>query len=370
MPKTFKYRLYPTKAQVTALEANLRECRWLYNHLLEQRQTAYETEGTSLSMYTQQATITALKQERESLKCVHSQVLQNVATRIDLAMKAFFRRVKAGEKPGYPRFQGRDRYDSITFPQAPTGCKLEGSTLSLSKIGQIKVLLHRPMEGTPKTCTLKRDSTGKWWATFSCEIETPEPLAASLEQVGIDVGLKDFAFLSTDEAVPAPQFYRRDEKDLGKVQRKLSAQAKGSKAGTVLRAPSRERRHRKKAVGKVHARIANRRKDFTHQLSRKIVNRFGFIAVEDIHTNRMVHNHCLAKSILDAAWSQFFVALTYKAEWDCHRCGHRQKMPLSERVYHCGSCGQSCPRDLNAWLNILRIAVGQHSVGSSVEALP
>lgn len=376
--KTFKYRLYPTKAQQTALEANLRESRWLYNHLLEQRKTAYETDGTSLSLYTQVNTIPALKQERESLKSVHSQVLQNVAVRLDLAMQAFFRRVKVGEKPGYPRFQGRDRYDSLTFPQAPVGCKLEGdaarcaahstATLSLSKIGQIKVLIHRPLEGTVKTCTIKCDSCGKWWATFSCELEAPEPLPASLEEVGIDVGLKDFAFLSTDEAVPAPKFYRRDQKDLGKVQSRMSAQAKGSK----------ERRHRKKAVGKVHSRIANRRKDFTHQLSRYLVNRFGLIAIEDIHTNRMVHNHSLAKSILDAAWSQFFDCLAYKAacagrqlvkvnpaytSQDCHQCGHRQKMPLSERTYCCACCGQSCHRDLNASLNILRIAVGQHSVG-------
>jgi putative transposase len=362
--KAFRYRIYPTKAQTTSLETNLRECRWLYNYLLEQRNIAYETEGTSPSLYTQQASIPALKQQRESLRSVHSQVLQNVAVRLDLAMQAFFRRLKAGDSPGYPRFQGRDRYDSLTFPQVGSGCKLEGATLSLSKIGQIKVLLHRPIEGAIKTCTIKRDSIGKWWAIFSCELETPDPLPVSEESVGIDVGLKDFAFLSTDEAVPAPKFYRRDEKDLGKAQRKLSAQTKGSH----------ERRHRKKAVGKVHARIANRRKDFVHQLSRKLVNRFGFLAVEDLHTKRLVHHHCFAKSILDAAWSQFFGRLTYKAEWagrtlikvnpaytsqDCYQCGHRQKMPLSERTYNCPSCGQSCHRDLNASLNILRVALGQ-----------
>lgn len=369
MRKTFKYRIYPTKSQQTTLEATLKECRWLYNYLLQQRKTAYETDGTSLSLYTQQTTLPALKQEREALKGVHSQVLQNVVVRLDLAMQAFFRRMKAGEKPGYPRFQGRDRYDSLTYPQVGNGCKLEGSTLSVSKIGQVRVLFHRPLDGTAKTCTLKRDSTGKWWATFSCEVEDPKPLPLSDEQVGIDVGLKDFAYLSTDEAVPAPQFYRRDERDLGKVQRKMQAQAKGSN----------ERRHRKKAVGKVHARIANRRRDFTHQLSRKIVNRFGLIAVEDIHTSWMIHNpgtrlRVLAKSLLDASWSQFFEMLAYKAECagrrlikvnpaytsqDCHQCGHRQKMPLCERMYHCASCGQSCQRDLNASLNILRVALGQ-----------
>lgn len=377
MRKTFKYRLYPTKAQETNLDACLRECRWLYNHLLEMRKVAYETNGETLTMYDQQNTYKELKEIRPSLKSVHSQVLQNVALRLDLAMKSFFRRVKAGEKPGYPRFRGYDRYDSFTYPQVPSGCKLEGSaarcaahrivTLSLSKIGQVKVKLHRSLEGSPKTCVIKRDSCGKWWATFSCEVETPEALPVSGEVVGIDVGLKDFAFLSTDEAVPAPKFFRRGESELAKVQRKLSKEEKGSP----------QRRKRKKVVSQVHAKIASRRRNFTDQLSRTIVNRFGFIAVEDIHTNRMVHNHCLAKSIFDAAWSQFFDMLAYKAECagrqlvkvnpaytsqDCNQCKHRQKMPLSERVYNCLCCGMSCQRDLNASLNILKIALGQQSV--------
>ena len=148
-------------------------------------------------------------------------------------MKAFFRRVKAGQKaeasnlgrPGYPRFRGPDRYDSFTYPQAPSGCKFEGSTLSLSKIGQVKVKVHRPIEGTPKTCAIKRDSTGKWWATFSCEVEESSLLPVSTDKVGIDVGLKEFAFLSTDESIANPKFFRRDEKDLGKVQRRLSKQS-------------------------------------------------------------------------------------------------------------------------------------------------
>ncbi len=299
--RTFKYRLYPTAPQEASLDACLRECRWLYNHLLEMRKTAYETNGETLRLYDQINTYKELKELRPSLRNVHSQVLQNVAVRLDLGMKAFFRRVKAGQtaegsnlrRPGYPRFRGRDRYDSFTYPQSPSGCKLEGSTLSLSKIGQVKVKLHRPLEGMPKTCAIKRDSCGKWWATFSCEIETPQHLPVSKEIVGIDVGLKDFAFLSTDEAVPAPKFFRRGESELAKVQRKLSKQEKGTS----------QRGKRKRIVSQVHAKIASRRRNFTDQLSRKIVNRFQLIAVEDIHTNRMVHNHCLAKSIYDAAWS-------------------------------------------------------------------
>ncbi|WP_395140242.1 RNA-guided endonuclease InsQ/TnpB family protein [Armatimonas sp.] len=375
MRKAFKYRLYPTKAQQTILTTILQECRWLYNHLLEKRKEAYEANTTTLTLYQQQETYPQLKQERPSLKKTHSQVLQNVALRLDLAMKAFFRRVKARDSrvqtdekaPGYPRFRGTERYDSFTYPQVPSGCKLEGETLSLSKVGQVKVKLHRPLEGIPKTCTIKCDSTGKWWATFSCEVEDTSGLPDSSEIVGIDVGLKKFAFLSTNEAIANPKFFRQDEKDLGKVQRQLSKEEKD----TV------QRRKRKKMVARVHARIRNRRHNFTHQVSRRIINRFGYIAVEDIHSSRMVHNHCLAKSILDASWSKFFDCLSYKAECagrhlvkvnpaytsqDCHQCGHRQKMALSERIYNCPCCRQSWDRDLNASLNILKIALGQQCV--------
>src|SRR6266480_3545895 len=151
MHKMFQYRIFPTKKQVHQLNETLDECRWLYNHFLEKRKTAYEQEGKSLSCYHQIDTLGLLKQERPTLKQVHSQVLQNVAVRIDLAFKAFFRRIKAGEKPGYPRFRGRDRYDSFCYPQAPSGCKLNGDRLTLSGIGTVRVVLHRPLEGKPKT---------------------------------------------------------------------------------------------------------------------------------------------------------------------------------------------------------------------------
>lgn len=375
MLRQFKYRLYPTASQELAMNRTLEECRWLYNQLLEQRKTAYEQRSETLRLYDQTATIVPMKDARPSLKSVNAQVLQNVAVRLDLAMKAFFRRVKVGEKPGYPRFKGYGRYDSFTFPQAPSGCKLAGNHLQLAKIGNVRCLQHRPLQGKPKTCTVVRDA-GKWYAVFSCELSDQEKaekvLPESSEQVGIDVGLKEFAFLSTDESIDNPKFYRRDEKDLKRVQRRVSKEEKGS----------RKRRKAIKALQKVHARIANRRKDFAHQHSRRIVNRFGLIAVEDIHVNRMVHNHCLAKSIMDAAWSMFFTCLAYKAEeagrkfvqvnpaytsQDCHKCGHRQKMPLSERIYSCPCCGISCDRDHNASLNILRL--GLESVGiQSIEA--
>ena len=369
MRKTFKYRIYPTKKQLHKLTGILNECRWLYNHLLDMRKTSFEQEGKSLSLYGQQETFSLLKIERPTLKGVHSQVLQNVAVRIDLAFKAFFRRVKAGEKPGFPRFRGADRYDSFTFPQSGFSITHDGR-VCLSKIGTIKMVYHRPITGTVKTCTINRASMGKWYVCFSVECE-PERLPERPEQVGIDVGLKTFATLSTAEEIANPRFFRKEEKALAKVQRKHAKLEKGTPA----------RRKHRKVIARVHERIAFKRANFTHQKSRQIVDRFGVICVEDLTVNRMLHNHCLAKSISDAAWSQFFGQLSRKAEeagrafvkvnpayksQTCSSCSHRQKMPLSERVYHCPCCLLSLDRDLNASLNIR--ALGLQSLGLSVEA--
>jgi putative transposase len=366
---TFQYRLRPTKAQETAMQRQLDECRWLYNLLLEQRRIVYEDGGGSLTHYDQTGSLPLLKTLRPSLADVHSQVLQNVAVRIDLAFKAFFRRLKAGENPGFPRFRGRDRYDSFCYPQS--GFALDGNVVRLSKIGKVRLVLHRPVEGTIKTCCIRRSSTGKWFVTFSCEVPDPIVAGAPEPAVGIDVGLASFATLSTGETIDNPRFFRKDERDLAHVQRKMSKEAKGTPARRKLR----------KAVAHVHERIANRRRNFAHQHSRKIVNRFQVIAVEDLNVNRMMHNHCLAKSISDAAWSQFSTFLAYKAAYagrqfvavnpaytsqNCSKCGHRQKMPLSERTYRCPCCGIVLDRDHNASLNVC--ALGLQSLGVSVEA--
>lgn len=359
--KMFQYRIYPTKKHEKQLDAILEECRWLYNHLLEKRRDTYEQTGQGLTCYGQQATYSILKHERSSLDCVHSQVLQNVAVRIDLAFKAFFRRCKAGEKPGYPRFKGKGRYNSITFPQVPSGCSIKDEKLFVSKVGKIKIKLHRKLQGIPKTCTISKSSTGKWYCCFSCEVK-PERLEDVADAVGIDVGLKTFAILSDGQEIENPRFFRTEEKALAKVQRKHSKLAKGTL----------QRRTHRKVVARVHERIAWRRKNFTHQNSRRVVNQFGIICVEDLNVNRMVHTHCLAKSISDAAWSAFLDQLASKAEeagrqlilvnpayttQTCSRCGHRQPMPLSERVYHCPCCLLEIDRDLNAAQNILRLGL-------------
>lgn len=363
MHKAFRYRLYPTKAQERTLQLTLNTCRWLYNYLLEQRKVAWEERQESLSLYGQLSGIPALKAERPELSVVHSQVLQNVGVRLDLAFQAFFRRVKAGEEPGYPRFKGVGWYDSFCYPQS--GVVINGATVALSKIGTIKMVYHRPVDGRIKTTCIKRSGTGKWYVTFSCDVPDVS-LPERTERVGIDVGLVSFATLSDGGKVDNPRFFRHEERALKRVNRQHAKLAKGSP----------KRRKHRKAVARVHERVFFRRHNFVHQESRRIVDTYQVIAVEDLAVNRMVHNHCLAKSISDAGWGMFASVLSSKAasagrtyvavnpaytSQDCSRCHHRQKMPLSDRVYRCPCCGLVMDRDRNAALNIL--GLGQQALG-------
>lgn len=368
LPISVKYRLYPTKAQASTLDATLDTCRQVYNSLVNERAALYETTGSAPTLFDQQRSLTRWKPDHPELGAVHAQVLQNVAVRVDLAFQAFFRRVKAGEKPGYPRMKGRGWYDSLTFPQAPSGCALGDGKIVLSKIGAVKAVLHRPLPGKPKTCTIGRQS-GKWYACYVCECE-PQPLPASSEAVGIDMGLEKFAALSDGTFIANPRFFRQAEKTLAKAARK--------QAKTPKRSPA--RRKANKVLARVHERVRNRRHDFVHQNARRIVNRFGRIAVEKLNVVNMQGNHSLAKSIADASWSMFRTVLAQKAasaareviavnpaytSQDCSGCGYRAKKPLKVRWHLCPMCGLSLDRDSNAAVNILKAAVGQYSVAGA-----
>lgn len=366
MRRAYRYRIYPTKSQVTLLDRTLEICRWVYNDTLALRKNAWEQEQRSVSLYETNKILTEWKRDRPELRGVYAQALQNVQVRVDLALKAFFRRVKAGEKPGYPRFKGRGRYDSFTYPQVDKGgCKLTGGRLHLSKIGDVKIILHRPIEGSVKTLTIRRSATGKWYACFSVEYE-PSPAPQKETAVGIDVGLESFATLSNGEKIKNPRFFRTDEKALAKAQRKLSNAEKGTP----------ERRKARKIVAHVHEQIANRRLNFAHQTSRLLVDRFGTIVFEDLNITNMQKNPRLAKSIADVAWNQFITITVSKAEdagshvvlvnprntsQMCSRCGMIVKKTLSDRVHSCPYCGLEMDRDQNAAVNILRL--GLQSLG-------
>jgi putative transposase len=357
--KSFQFSLRPTKKQAKALQAQLDECRWLYNELLSQRKLAYEELDISLSKYEQSMLLPLLKEERPSLHGVHSQVLQNVVDRLDKSFQAFFRRCKNGEKPGFPRWRGEHRYDSFCYPQS--GFNLIDNELKLSKIGTMRIKMHRPIEGDVKTCTLRRNASGNWLVSFSCEVKV-EPKAITQEALGIDVGLENFATFSDGRKIENPRFFKMGEKTLAKAQRKLSKLEKGSQ----------ERKKQRKVVAKIHEKIRNQRKDFCHQESRKIINRYQYICIEDLTIKQMVEKSMFAKSITDASWNQFLQFLSYKAAeagrkiglvdpayttQDCYNCGHREKKEISQRIHHCKHCDYRVSRDFNASQNILALGL-------------
>ena len=378
MRLTYKYRLFPTSAQRTSLERVLELCRWVYNDTLAIRKDAYAPNGLptgkGLSLYDTNKLLTIWKTDKPALRQVHSQVLQNVQERVDLAFQAFFRRVKAGEKEaGYPRFRGKGWYDSFTFKQS--GYKLNGDTLFVSKVGNIPIRLHRPLCADVKTLTIQRDAVGNWYACFSCEADIA-PLAPTHKVVGVDLGLTTFAYLSDGTKIDRHRWMKQDAKDIARLQRKKETFAKGSP----------ERRKVIHALCHAYERATNRRKNFAHQASRKLVNTYQFIALEklDIQEMQVTGNKLIRRNIADVAWGQFVQFTAYKAAnagrrvalvhprgttQMCSGCGEIVPKDLSVRLHDCPHCGLVLNRDHNAALNIL--ARGLAGMGTqSLEAPP
>ena len=360
MPKVNRYRIYPTKSQVTKLNETLELCRWVYNETLALRKNAWEHEQKRISYYESKKMIPIWKKDKPELKTVHSHVLQDVTMRVDLAFQAFFRRVKAGEKAGYPRFKGKGWYDSITYLQS--GFSLNGNILNLSKIGDIKIKLHRPIEGNIKRLTIRRSATQKWYVSILTDNDSYNPLEPSKKSVGIDVGLLSFAALSDGTFIENPKFYLKEEKNLAKVQRKHSKAEKGTP----------ERKKALKVLCRVNERISNKREDFIQKLSNTLVKNYGIICFEDLNIKKMAKDPLYSKGIMDAAWNKLVSYTSYKAEnagrkvvlvnpyntsQMCSKCGTLVEKDISERVHNCPFCGLSVNRDLNASINILRLGL-------------
>lgn len=373
--QAYKFRLYPTKTQLALLTDTLDRCRELYNAALQERRDAYRMAGKSITYFEQSQQLPEIKQMREEYRDIYAQVLQDVLRRVEKTFKAFFVRCKRGETPGYPRYKGKGHYDSFTYPQA--GFSLtHDNRLCLSKIGSIKIKLHREVKGTIKTCTLKHEGE-YWYVVLVCEVQQ-EPLHVSDEAVGIDLGLLHFATLSTGETIENPRHFRKAEKKLAKHQQALSHKKRGS----------RRRRKAVKLIAKTHRKVANQRRDFLHKHSRKLVNTYGTIVFEALHLaimskrpkpkqaedgtylpNGAAAKAGLNKSILDAGWGQFQQMCTYKAanagreilfvnprytSQVCSGCGTVKKKMLDERWHSC-TCGCELDRDHNAAINILRL---------------
>ena len=362
--KTYKFRIYPTNAQVAIMEHTLNTCRYLYNDCLADRKNAYERTGVTVGYYDQCAEL----KNREGID-IHSKVAEDALHRLKRAYDNFFRRVKNGEKPGYPRFQGYDRYNSFTYVQS--GFKtLNDGKLRLSKIGDLKLIKHREIEGEIKIVTVKRDGK-QWFVSFTTELKIEiEPIIIK-SAVGIDVGIKTLAVLSNGEEIPNIKTTKNYEKRLAKIQRKLSRMKKGSN----------NRKKQKEKVQNIHRTIRNVRNDYLHKESTKLVNEWDLIVLEDLQVKNMIKNHKLAKSIADASWNTFTSMMKYKAEWagkeivfvnpmntskTCSECGHIQDMPLSQRTYNCPQCNLVLDRDHNAAINILN-RVGTTQMSTPVE---
>ena len=394
--KTFQFRLYPTAEQEIALDAVLWRCRDLYNGALHERREAYRLGHKSLSYYDQQNELPAVKTAVPEYKAIHSQVLQDVLRRVDRAFQGFFRRVQAGRPPGYPRFQGRNRYHSLTYPQYGNGAHLDYTdgrwgTLTLAKLGTFRVRVHRPIAGVIKTVTIRR-AADQWYVTFSCALDVePAPTQPPDAAVGIDLGLLHFAVLSTGEQIDNPRYFRRAQKRLAAAQQKLSRGQKRRRGQ-----PSSKRREQARLqVARAHRKVRHQRADFHHKLARRFVAEYGVIVFEALEIanltrrpkgkvdadksaeagatvyapNGAAAKAGLNKAILDAGWRAFQQMCVSKAAWagrtvvfvnpaftsqTCSECGAIQKMPLVERVYSCPVCQLERDRDHNAALNILR----------------
>jgi len=353
MKTAYKFRMYPNKQQEASLDLTLDTCRHLYNRALADRKNAYEQEGISRS-YEDQASMLVVEKKDGNFKAVFSQVLQDVLRRLDKSFKAFFRRVKAGEAPGYPRFKGNGWYKSFTYPQV--GFKLDGSKLNLSKIGSIRIFKHREVEGKIKTCTIKKDNLGHWYVILVSEVEDVSPTEPKTA-IGVDVGLNSLVALSTGEAIEYPRYYVQAEERLAAAQRNLSRKMKGS--ANRLKA--------KAKVAKLHQKIQHHRDEFLHQVSRMIVDSADLIVFENLNISGMLKNHHLAKHIQDHAWGkliQFTQSKAAKAgkivelvdarytSQKCSRCGIMVPKTLADRTHLCPNCGLEMDRDINASLNI------------------
>jgi len=328
MRKTYEFRLRPTKPQERQMVQALNACRFVYNWGVEDRKNLWQYCRVGTSFNDQSRYLKHFKAENPFLKGVYAHLLQEALKRVDKAFVAFFKHYGKGH--GYPRFKGRDQYDSFTFKQWLHGARFNGKRLSLSTIGRVRIVLHRSIEGQIKTCTIKRRADG-WYALFSVICADPKSSEVN-NPVGIDVGLKSFAALSTGEKTKNPRYLRINERNFRIAQRKVSRRRKGSS-------------RRKKAVRHlrlIHQRVARCRRSFHFTEANRLSKRFNPIFVEKLNIRNMVRNHRLAKSISDASWSQFLGILSRSAESAGGACVAVEARGTSQKCV----CGEAVPKDL------------------------
>lgn len=360
MIRTYKYKLRPSKRFIAEAERWLGFCQTLYNAALQERIGAYKTEGKVVNLHAQQRQLREIRECDTEAESIHQGVQVDVLRRLDKSMTGFFRRVRTKDgKAGFPRYRSISRYCSFTFPRMRDGFRVSDDKIKFYKLGTSRIRLHRSIEGKIKTATVLRQADG-WYVSFVCDLPQREPLTATGRAVGVDVGLENFATLSSGEQIRNPQFLRVSESDVKKAQRRVSkAKPRGHNRSRAIR-----------LLALHHLKIQRQRLHHAHQVANRLIRQFDKIVIEDLNVKGMVRNHCLAKSISDAGWSTFTRILAYKAEEAgrelvkvnpaytsqvCSGCGLVQKLKLSQRRYVC-ECGLDLHRDHNAAINILASA--------------
>jgi len=367
--RAYRFRFYPTSEQAEMLAKTFGCARFVYNYMLRQRTDARFQRQEKVGYHETSAILTALKKQPEFawLNEVSSVPVQQSLRHLQTAFGNFFAR-----RNKYPTFKKKDGHQSAEY--TTSAFKWSNGVLSIAKAGALNIRFSRtiPKAAVVTTVTVSKDAAGRYFVSMLCtdQVQAKTPVE---NKVGIDLGLTHFAILSTGEKISSPKAFAANEKKLAKAQRVLAKKQKGSA----------NRKKAKLKVARLHAKIADTRKDFLHKLSTRLINENQVIAIETLAVSNMQKNHCLAKSISDASWSEFVRQLEYKSRWygrelvridrwypsskRCSDCGHTVKsLPLSVREWVCPECGAIHDRDINAARNVLAAGLAASALGESV----
>ena len=380
LKRAYKFRIYPDATRQAEIDERLILAQQFYNKILEKSIASYKNGKTKVSMAQFNRFVKEIIQEDKRYLKLYSQTRCEIEYRLLKAYQNFFRRVKEGNtKAGFPRFRSRDRYKSITYPQDNGSFSIRKDRLRISRIGTMRIELHRKIEGAIKTLAIKREGRD-YYAVFTTITDIKIPEVKNTNPIGIDLGLDSFVAMSDGTKIEKPKFMRQKRKKIAKWQKIVARRNKGSK----------RRENAKQRLQSAYTEATNQSDDYLHRLSDNLVDSgYTSFAVEDLHIQNMVKNHRLAGSIQDASWNRFIQLLSYKAESagmkvikvdarntskECSNCGNIQDMPLSERTYNCQRCGMSKDRDINASINILNRATtlgqrGSHAQGDMASAI-